>query len=229
MTESVLLRKTDSDYPQSLLSLDRPPDLWALGCLRLLNKPSVGICGSRAASEAGVKYAKEFGRQAAKHGFVVVSGYARGVDTAAHTGAMEAGGATIAVLAEGVSHYRLRKDLKPYFSESNLLAVSPYGPDDRWTSWRAMARNRIIVGLTQGLFVIEAAAKGGTIDAGLECIRQHKPLWVLEYKTTSQRPSGSQLLLEGAGVPVRTHRELGAILSRAKGQRVVSTKQLELV
>ena len=120
--------------------------------------------------------AYRFGREAALKGLVVVSGYARGVDRQAHKGALDIGGNTIAVLSEGLDHFRLVNELKPAIRlEENFLAVSMFEPSAVWKSWRAMERNKLIVALSVGLFVVEARETGGTINAGMRCVEQKKP------------------------------------------------------
>jgi len=140
--------------------------LYAIGSVHLLGMKAVGVCGSRDASASALKWAYDFGREAAKHDVVVVSGYARGVDREAHRGALDGGGKTIAVLPEGIRHFRLVRELRPVADlDRNLLALSAFEPDAPWEIWRAMARNRLIVGLSEALFVIEARERGGTINA----------------------------------------------------------------
>ena len=196
MTTAMTIRPTDADYPEGLCSLKKPPALHALGVLDLLDRPTIGICGSHDASPEALQHAYEFGWEAAQGGLVLVSGYAKGVDRQAHAGAMAAGGATIAVLAEGVAGFRVARELAPLIDlEANFLAVSMFEPEARWQTWRAMERNKVIVGLSLGLLVVEARERGGTIDAALECARQGKPLWAVAY--TEERPGreGNRMLL----------------------------------
>jgi DNA processing protein len=127
------------------------------------------------------------------HGFVVVSGYARGIDRQAHKGAMEVGGATIAILPEGINHFRLVRELGSQADLSqNFLAVSMFDPDAVWKVWRAMERNKMIVGLSAGLFVVEARETGGTINAAMECVRQNKPLWAIAYSKQTPGREGNR-------------------------------------
>ena len=98
---AVLLAQSDPDYPQALLDLsDGPPLLWVMGRQDLLNQPTVAIVGARNASSLGSRMAKGLATELGADGYVVVSGLARGVDTAAHNGALQTG--TIAVMAGGV-------------------------------------------------------------------------------------------------------------------------------
>ncbi|MGZ6213129.1 MAG: DNA-processing protein DprA, partial [Candidatus Binataceae bacterium] len=98
-----LVRWTDADYPLNLKQIaDPPPYLIARGPLEPNDAACVAVVGARAASEAGLRMAQRLGFELAAHGFVVVSGLARGIDGAAHRGALEAGGRTIAVLGCGI-------------------------------------------------------------------------------------------------------------------------------
>jgi DNA processing protein len=90
-------------YPQALMEIpDAPPVLWALGDISLLNRPAVGMVGARNASSLGVRMARRLGLGLSEAGFTVVSGLARGIDTAAHEAALEAEGRTVAVMAGGI-------------------------------------------------------------------------------------------------------------------------------
>ncbi len=210
-----VVHASDANYPQRLLSLPRPPRLYAIGNLSLLEEPCVGICGSRSASPGGLQHSGKFGKAAARYGFVVVSGYAAGVDSQAHRAAIEAGGATIAVLAEGVEHFRVRREFRPVADlYVKMLVLSPYEPEAIWASYRAMDRNRVIVGLSSGLFVIEARAKGGTYSAGLECLVQRKPLWVIDYERKGPHREGNDKLISAGGIPIRTARDLETVLEQ---------------
>ena len=217
VVEPVALAKSDERYPSELLGLPGGPDvIYCLGNLALFDRPAVGICGSRSATPQALEHAREFGRLAAEQGFVVVSGYARGVDVGAHLGAMEAGGGTIAVLAEGIAHFRLRREFADLVTSDSLLALSTFRPGASWAGWRAMLRNRYIVGLARGLFVVEARERSGTFEAGLECLRQRKPLWVIEYHQGGPHREGNAKLIAAGGVPIRGRRVLNNLLEEAR-------------
>lgn len=190
--------------------------LAVIGNSALIGQSAIGICGSRNASPRGLAHSSQFARFAVELGFVVVSGYARGVDSEAHRGAMSAGGGTIAVLAEGINSFYVRRTLKDHNPESRLTAVSEFDPNAKWTAWRAMDRNKLIVGLSKGLVVVEAGETGGTLAAGRECLRQRKPLLVLAYDRRSVL--GNELLISEGGIPVRTPGELKAHLKSLKDE-----------
>ena len=195
----VAISPTDSIYPNSLHEVLGNVTIFALGCLDLLGKGSIGICGSRDASPEALDWAYHLGREAAKRDMLIVSGYARGVDRQAHKGALEAGGSTIAVLPEGIEGFSIRRELADLVDLGhNFLAISMFEPNARWASWRAMTRNQLIVGLSSSLVVVEAQEKGGTIDAARKCLKQGKKLWAVEYPEGSSRASGNRLLLKNA-------------------------------
>lgn len=201
--------------------------MYTIGNTSLLRKKAISICGSRDASVSALKWAYEFGRQAAKHGVVVVSGYARGVDRQAHKGALEAGGETIAVLAEGIRRFALVRELRPLIDlDRNFLAVSMFDPDATWQAWRAMQRNRLIVGLSAGLFVIEAGERGGTIDAAREAARQGKRLWAVAYSKETAGREGNRRLVATSAIPLKHMGDLKGALEDAMKQPPAEVRQL---
>jgi DNA processing protein len=216
--------RAHSDALKDLLG-DSP--LYAIGNVRLLGKKAMGVCGSRDASASALRWAYDFGREAAKQGVVVVSGYARGVDREAHRGALEAGGQAIAVLPEGIRHFRLVRGLRPVVDlDRNLLALSTFEPDAPWEIWRAMERNKVIVGLSADLFVIEARERGGTINAAYEAVRQGKPLYAVSYTKDLPGREGNRKLLATSAIPVRHMRDLKHALEEAMSQPPPAVKQL---
>lgn len=220
---------TDHAYPERLRAVTGSAPLYAIGNTGLLERPAIGICGSRNASENALAAAHLAGLEAAKRGLVIVSGYARGVDRLAHKGALEGGGATIAVLAQGVESFRVVKELKPLVDPSNnFLAVCIFEPDSVWTPWRAMARNKVIVGLSVGLVVIEARERGGTINAAFECVRQGKPLWAMDYSRQTAGREGNRKLLAAAAIPIRHRADLSAALEAALSRPPEEVRQFAL-
>jgi len=217
----------DSEYPQVLNELLAGSQLYAIGNVGLLGKKAISICGSRDASASALKWAYEFGQQAAQHGIVVISGHARGVDRQAHKGALSAGGNTIAVLPEGIRHFRLVRELKPLVDfDRNFLAISMFDPDASWQPWRAMQRNKLIVGLSLGLFVIEARDRGGTIDAAHEAVRQRKRLWAVAYSKATAGREGNRKLIATSAIPVKHMGDLKRALDEAMAQPPVEVGQL---
>ncbi|MEE9325238.1 MAG: DNA-processing protein DprA, partial [Dehalococcoidia bacterium] len=124
-------------------------------------------------------------------------------------GALAKGGKTIAVLSEGILRFSIRtvyKDIDNLFSR--LLVISQYAPNLVWNKAAAMERNKTICYMSHGLVVVEAGEKGGTIEAGKECIRQRKPVWVINYKQRQENPAGNTYLIRNNAVPLSTAKEL---------------------
>lgn len=154
----------DEDYPEYLAELpDAPAALAVLGDVGLLSSPSIGIVGARNASAAGLRFTEQLASELAAESFVVVSGLARGIDGAAHEGALRAG-KTIAVIPGGLDvtyppeHVGLQKRIA---EAGAVVAEAPLGTAP--VAKHFPKRNRIIAGLTLGLVVIEAASRSGSL------------------------------------------------------------------
>lgn len=126
-------------YPRRLAqSTDTPPVLFYSGPLDLLQRPCVGICGSRNASADGLRAAAACGELAAQQGAVTVSGYARGVDRATHVATLEHGGATIVVLPEGIDHFKVRRgEVAAAWDPDRVLVLSQFAPTQTWSTGAA--------------------------------------------------------------------------------------------
>lgn len=154
----------DKDYPLELKQIYNPPVLlFYQGNLNLLNQPKLAVVGSRQASEVGVNSIKkiitELGNQ-----FVIVSGLARGIDTAAHVAVLKNGGATIAVIGTGLDGYYPKENsrLQDYIASNHLL-LTEYLPGEEPLKHHFPERNRIIAGLSQGVVVAEARLRSGSL------------------------------------------------------------------
>lgn len=193
-----ILTSVSEDYPrklQDVLGKDTPTSLYVWGNLDLLNKPSVGFCGSRNVTERGVEVTIDTAERIVELGWVVVSGHARGVDTAAHKVALEKGGNTIIVLAEGVLDFRLRRELKKIAKPEQLLIVSQFAPTAKWTVGNAMIRNKTIIGLSDAMVLVEARREGGTFEAGKAALKLNIPLFVAEYESSHENTEGNEYFL----------------------------------
>jgi DNA processing protein len=159
----------DPDYPALLGSLTNPPELDVRGTLAPEDALSIAIVGSRQASAYGIEVAGMLAADLAARGVTIVSGLARGIDTAAHRGALEAGGRTLAVLGHGIAHVyppENRKLAEAIVARGALLSQFPrtIGP----LSYHFPLRNRTLAGLALGVVVVEAAERSGAlITAGL--------------------------------------------------------------
>ncbi len=197
--EIKILVKGRAGYPERLLRTlkeEAPLLLFAGGNIKLLERKAVGFCGSRKASEKGLAVAGECATELAKRQINVISGYAHGVDLATHRAALEAGGVTTFVLAEGILHFKLKSDVKDLITEGNHVVVSEYMPRLPWLARNAMQRNRTICGLSNAVVVIESGLKGGTFEAGKAALALRRPLFVAEYAQPAETAEGNAYFLK---------------------------------
>ena len=162
----------------------------------------VAIVGARQASAAGVAFAQRLAAGLARAGVAVVSGLARGIDGAAHTGALEAGGRTVAVLGCGidVDYPRANAALAARVAAAGAI-VSEYGPGTPPAPWRFPARNRIVAALGQSVVVVEAArTSGALITAGFALEIGREVLAVPASPWVDAAAGGNALLRDGAGI-----------------------------
>ena len=193
-------------YPNRLcdvLGSNAPPVLFVLGDLSVLSRNAVGFCGARSASEKGIRVASESARQLAEQDVNVVSGYAKGVDLAAHKAAMEAGCVTTIVLAEGILHYRPKREVKSLLDQHNHLVVSEFLPRLPWSGRNAMQRNKTIIGLSDAIICIESGMKGGTYAAAESTLALGLPLFVADYAQPAESAAGNQHFISQGATPLR--------------------------
>ena len=199
---------SDWALPESARS-NLPPVLFAMGPTYLVATPSVGFCGSRSATGRGLEVAADIAEQVSGQGFNVVSGGAKGVDITAHKTALEKGGTTTVVLAEGILQYRMRPELRAVFDPARTLLVSEFFPDAAWIAGRAMQRNRTICALSRAMVLIEARATGGTFATGEAALSMGLPLFTADYSTQLESNDGNRILLERGAIALRQSRATG--------------------
>ena len=230
------IERSDSDYPphlRAVLDGKAPDRLYLQGNVALLELDSIGFCGSRNSSDTGINIVKDCAEQAVESGLVVVSGNAAGVDIAAHYHALNAGGSTILVLPEGISHLRPRRDLASVWDWERVLVVSQFEPDHIWKGYRAMERNQVIIGLSKAIVVIEAGEKGGTMHAGEKTLKLKIPLYVAEYDDMPDDALGSKKLLQMGGKALLRSQSEGrvnmeGIFADIAKERTPSAQQMKL-
>ncbi len=162
MSEMQIIHLGDSNYPRALLDLKDPPkQLYVKGNLDLLNRPLVSIVGTRDCTRYGLTVAKDLASHCVEAGFVVISGLAEGIDTAAHQGA---NGSTISVLGNGIEVYYpiINKDLQDEIGRNGLL-ISEYPPKFHGDKTTFPQRNRIVAALAQAVIAVEADMRSGTL------------------------------------------------------------------
>jgi DNA processing protein len=194
-----LLAACEPDYPARLAAVDPPPPvIWARGDLGQLNRPAVAVVGARIASAAGQRFARGLAADLGREGFVVVSGLARGIDGAAHEGALPTG--TVAVLAGGVDDIYPVEHLELYgrIVETGVV-VSENEPGRRAQARDFPRRNRIISGLSQGVIVVEAELRSGSLITARLAAEQGREVFAVPGSPLEPRARGTNdLIRQGA-------------------------------
>jgi DNA processing protein len=177
-----LLTVLDEGYPRNLrLVYDRPLVLWVRGALSDRDERSVAVVGTRKASPAGLGQARQIAHQLVEAGYVVVSGLAAGIDTAAHTATLEAGGRTIAVIGTGLRRAFPRQSAelqRRLGTESAVL--SQFEPDQEARKWTFPMRNAVMSGLARATIVVEATYTSGARMQARLALEHGRPVVLME-------------------------------------------------
>ena len=193
----------DGVYPSLLREIYDPPiALYVKGAWsECLDQPCVAIVGSRKCSTYGQNAAVMLARDLAQRGVTVVSGFARGIDAAAHRGAIEAGGRTIAVLGTGIDEIypRDHKKLSEEVLDGGGAMVTQFPLRTPPVSENFPYRNRIISGLSLGVVVVEAAENSGSLITARLAIEQNREVFAVPGNITSRNSFGTNYLIKGAG------------------------------
>jgi DNA processing protein len=171
----------DPEYPENLHTVhDRPPLLFVHGVLLPSDSRSVAVVGTRKPSPEGVARASEMSAEMAKAGYVVVSGLAAGVDTAAHRAALAGGGRTVAVIGTGLRHAYPRENagLQRSLGDTNAV-VSQFLPDQGPRRWSFPARNAVMSGFARATVVIEASSTSGARTQARLALEHGRPVFLL--------------------------------------------------
>jgi DNA processing protein len=194
------IRRDDPGYPASLRDLRPPPDrLWVDGDPSALARASVAIVGTRRMSPYGERVARELAVSLARAGIVVVSGLAQGIDCAAHASALDAGGASIAVLGEGLTSFLAnargrRRRIAAGIRERGAL-VSPYPPIVPAQGWMFAKRNAVIAALADAVIVAEAPTGSGALITAADAARLGRPVFAVPGPLGSRTAEGTNALL----------------------------------
>lgn len=199
-----LLCADENGWPERLTAIpDAPRLLHYRGAIELLDRTAIAIVGARRASRAGTAFAEALAGSLAAIGVVVVSGLALGVDAAAHRGALDAGGATLAVLGSGVdrtqpvSNAPLARDL--LLGQGLLISEYPRGTPA--APFRFPERNRLIAGLSLGVVVVEASARSGSLITARLAAEQGREVMAVPCTPGLANAAGTnRLLKQGAAL-----------------------------
>ena len=185
------------EYPRLLAAIaDPPPCLWTRGNRSLFDGIAVAVIGARFASQEGLIASREIAGDLARSGIVVVSGLARGIDSAAHRGALDAGGKTIAVLGTGIDRvYPAENSALTEEIAAKGLLVTEFPPGSPPEDWHFPRRNRIISGLSKAVVVVEAKEKSGSLITARLAADQGRDVMAVPGTIVGGRNRGANALL----------------------------------
>lgn len=206
-----LITPQDAEYPHCLWEIPNPPCvLYVKGTLPPVDElPAIAMVGTRDATASGKKIAFSLSYQLAKAGAVVISGGARGIDTAAHKGALQAQGTTVCVLGCGLDFPYLMENagLRDCIAQTGAL-ISEYPPDIPGSKAAFPIRNRIISGLSSGVLVVEAAAKSGSLITADLALEQGRDVFAVPCGIDNPVSRGVNNLIKNGAQPVSSAAEL---------------------
>ncbi len=225
-TQTDIISYWDDDYPADLKSIHDPPALlYVRGTLPAID--SLAVVGSRLASPSGIELTARICFEIAENGIVIVSGLARGIDSAAHQAALDAGGLTIAVLGCGIDriypseHHRLFHQI----AETGAV-ISEYPPGTPPLPGHFPGRNRIISGLSKGVLIVEAARKSGSLITADFALEQGREVFAIPGAVTASNSDGVNSLLKDGAHLVTETRDITEILWPQQSARTISPKNI---
>ncbi len=195
----------DNKFLQIITTIAIPPKkLHFIGKIPDKRVPTVAIVGSRKPTAYGKEVTYQLAYDIAKHGIVVVSGLALGVDAIAHRAALDAGGKTLAVLANGVDNIypATNRDLASDVLAHEGAIISEYEPGTEARDFQFLERNRIVSGLSDAIIVTEAAARSGTLSTAAHALEQGREVFVVPGNITSPLSAGCNNLIKQGAHPI---------------------------
>jgi DNA processing protein len=205
--KGLILTYADEEYPERLREIfDPPPVLWVLGEVKLLARPAIAIVGTRHPTPYGTGMAEILARDLANHKMVILSGMARGVDTAAHKGALAAHGSTIAVWGTGIDviYPKENKSLAENILVSGGAIVSEYRLGTFPAPQNFPKRNRILSGMSVGVLVVEAGENSGTRVTARCALEQDRDVFAVPGNVTTKNAWGPNTLIKQGAKLVAT-------------------------
>ncbi|MEU0166849.1 DNA-processing protein DprA [Streptomyces iakyrus] len=226
-----LVTVLDEDYPPNLRVIPNlPPFLFYLGDLEERDARSAAVVGTRNASEDGLRRAARMARGLVEHDVVVFSGLAKGIDTAAHTATVEAGGRTVAVMGTGIAARIYPAQNKPLASrirESGGALLSQFWPTSSAATWTFPRRNVVTSGSTMGSIVVEASSTSGAKMQARIAHEHGKHVFLLRSLATKE-PWASKMIAERKAVEVSELTDVLELLGNAKRVQQAGQQRLQL-
>jgi DNA processing protein len=205
--KGAILTYEEEDYPGQLREIfDPPPVLWVLGNVKLLSRPSIAIVGTRQPTPYGTGMAEILARDLASRKMVILSGMARGIDTAAHRGALAGGGSTVAVWGTGVDviYPKENKSLAENILVTGGAIVSEYRLGTFPAPQNFPRRNRILSGISIGVLVVEAGENSGTRVTARCALEQDRDVYAVPGNVTTKNAWGPNTLIKQGAKLVAT-------------------------
>jgi len=208
--ELTIIHPESQYYPDNFIKyvelIGVSPIFFCKGNLSILKKTGIAVVGSRDVSEEGVLITKNIVSKLARNGENIISGYAKGVDTAAHIGALEAGGTTTLVLSYGIDEFRAKKEFQDYDLKKDVLIVTQFMPGEKWKARSAMTRNKLICALSDAVIVIKSGPErdekgrmSGTFDSARTALKMRNKLFVLSPSALKQKSIGNSDIIRIGG------------------------------
>jgi len=192
------------EYLVPLGTIPKPPkNMFFRGSIPVDRLPTVAIVGTRKPTSYGVEVAHKLSYDLAKRGVIIVSGLALGTDAIVHRAALEAGGKTIAILANSVEHIypRSHATLGEQIIEKGGAIMSEYAPPTEPRTYQFLARNRLVSGISDAIIIVEAAKRSGTLSTAMHALEQGREVFVVPGNITSPLSAGCNALLKQGAQP----------------------------
>ncbi|MGD9495269.1 MAG: DNA-processing protein DprA [Armatimonadota bacterium] len=194
----------EESYPAILRDARNPPPVVCMaGSITSSDDCALAIVGTREPTPEGRRLARDIARACSQRGITVVSGLARGIDTAAHRGALEAGGRSIAVLGSGIRHVHPKRNVRLADQIAAQGAViSELAPEDNPTGARLMARNRLTAALSGGVLAVETTLRGGTLQTARDAAAQGRLVFACDWQADKAQAEGTRALIAAGAEPI---------------------------
>ena len=226
-----------STYPAKMretLGSSAPPLLFYKGNLSLLNTNGIAIVGSRNVSDYVSTIAQNIASKISNNGMNVISGYASGIDTNAHLGALQSDGTTTIVLSYGILEFTRKKIFSHIHWDGNVLVLSQFLPKEKWTAQKAMIRNRLTVALSDGVIVIASGLEkdnmgkmSGTYNSAKTAFSLQIPVFVISPTLVKSHRTGNSELIRQGGIEVNEENIIKKINSTIARQKHLGQRQFD--